>query len=193
MELVHEFNEHFLERLAETAIGEGNCLDIVRLHREQWLGLDPDARRQAAKAPLLLIDIHFDDEPWWQGARTIEAPPAKDSRTADIFKLSFAVELMHHALVLAWHAARWDSRVASILLAMSPQVATCISKLGLRDIRYIAENHHCHLRPRWEHLPLFWRHLLIAAGSRDHDAIHALHLHGWQLAGSASAATETDE
>jgi hypothetical protein len=91
--------------------------------------------------------------------------------------------LMYEALVLAWHTARSDGRAAGVLFAMLPGVVVSVAALSLKDIRHIAETHHQHLRPRWEHHPLFWRHLLAAARSGDNSAIHDLHLHGLQLLG----------
>jgi hypothetical protein len=103
-----------------------------------------------------------------------------------MFPPARAVELMHHALLVFWHTTRWDRDAASVLLAVSPGVATTVAEFGLRDIRHIAEYQYRQLRPRWEYRPQFWRHLLTAARSGDSDAIHALHLHGLQLLGTSS-------
>jgi hypothetical protein len=191
--LVHEFNERFLELLTHAARvdGERCVLDIVRLHRNLWLELDVGARKRAARFPFLLIDIHFHSEEWWQLART---PHSRQMGKAlpGIFTRTLAVELMYQALVLAWHTARSDGRAAGVLLAMSPGVALAVAKLGLREITHIAEHHNRHLRPRWENLPLFWRHLLTAACSGDNDEIHDLHLHGLQLLGADSPSLAPD-
>jgi hypothetical protein len=188
LELVREFNKHFLEELTHIARteGESSPLSIIRLCRERWLSLDDTARQSAARIPLLLIDMHFRNRDWWRGIRSTALRPRKDSLATEGIHRKVAIDLTYHALVLAWHSARQDQRATSILLAMSPEVAAAIAQLGLRDIRRIAEQHHCHLRPRWEHMPLFWHHLLNAAGSSDDDALHTLYQYAWQLADADS-------
>ncbi len=188
LELVHAFNERFLELLTQAARieGEPSSLHIVQLHRDLWISLDSGARQLVAGFPFLLIDIQFHSKDWWLLAKELCSPEMTPHPSPSLFSDRLAIEVMYEAVVLAWHIARSDIRAASVLLAMSPDVALAVSKLGLRDITHIAEYHHNYLRPRWEHIPLFWRHLLVAARSGNHSAIHGVHLHGLQLLGTES-------
>jgi hypothetical protein len=180
LEPVRELNERFLELLAEAARldGERCSLDIVRLHLDLWLGLPDAIRIRAAQFPFLLANVHFERDEWWQ--QNTDGHSGKSTSPPNVLPRKLAIELMHDALLLAWHIAR-SNPTANVLLAMSPGVAATVANLRLRDIRRLAENQHRHLRPRWEQLPLFWRHLLHAAGSDDGDAIHNLRVHGVQL------------
>jgi hypothetical protein len=192
--LIHGFNERFLELLTQVAqVDDEQCLlDIVRLHRDLWLRLDVDARKRASQFPYLLIDIHFHSEEWWLWARTPSSRQGRDTSSSGIFAPKLAVELMYEALLLAWHTARSDGPSANILLAMSPGVVLTVAALEPRDITHIAEHHNHHLRPRWEHLPTFWRHVLAAACSGDNGAIHDLHHHGLHLLGTDSSSLASD-
>jgi len=180
LEPVRELNERFLELLAQAARlqGEDCTLDIVRLHRDLWLGLHEPIRVRAAQFPFLLVNIHFEREEWWQ--QRTKRLPNKGTAPPNGLPRKLAIELMQDALVLAWHIARSDP-TANVLLAMSPGVAAAVAQLRLRDIRHLAEQQHRHLRPRWEQLPLFWRHLLSTAYHGDEAALNDVHLHGLQL------------
>lgn len=162
----------------------GCSLDLVRLHQDLWTGLDTPSRKRAARCPFLLVDARFQNEAWWHWAKTSRPHIGKDASSLIPLPASIAKDLMYETLVLAWHTARSDSRAASVLLAMSPKVAATLARLGLQDIHHIAAHHSHYLRPRWEDLPLFWRHLLIAARSDDNVALHEVHLHGLQLLGT---------
>jgi hypothetical protein len=185
LEPVRELNERFLDLLAGAARldGERCALDIVRLHLDLWLALPAAIRVRAAQFPFLLVNVHFERDEWWQ--QNTNGRLGKGTSPPNGLPRKPAVELMHDALLLAWHIAR-SNPTANVLLAMSPRVATEVANLRLCDIRRLAENQHRHLRPRWEQLPFFWRHLLHAAGSSDSDAIDNLRVHGVQMLDTAS-------
>jgi len=185
LEPVRELNERFLDLLARAARLDGeHCqLDIVRLHLDLWLGLPDAIRVRAAQFPFLLVNVHFERDEWWQ--QSADGHSDNGTVLSNVLPRKLAIELMHDALLLAWHIARSNS-TANVLLAMSPGVATAVANLRLCDIRRLAQSQHRHLRPRWEQLPLFWRHLLHAAGSSDGDAIDNLRVHGVQMIDTAS-------
>lgn len=187
--MVREFNEEFLEELAQMArAGDArSSLAIIWAHRDQWLELDADARRKAARVPLLLIDIQFHNEEWWRSAHMPQSQDPMSADAAGTFEQKAATKLMYHALVLLWHTARCDARAASMMLAIPQQVAVMVASLGLRDLVRIADQHHRHLRPRWEHLDQFWAHLLMAARSGDDEVIRAFRYYSRQLYGKDSS------
>ena len=184
LELVHEFNERYVELVAQAAREdtEHTVPEIVRSHRTLWQTLEPAAKRRASRCPFLLADIQFRNAPWWKRAQSEPSWQAGSLSSVCMFSRSLAVELMRDALIVAWSIARLDTRAAATLLAMSEDVASIVAKLGLRQLRDIAENQHQHLRPRWEHLVSFWGRLLSAAGRDDEQALLELHRHGFQLA-----------
>lgn len=184
LELIHEFNELFIGQLAEVAReGDSRATPAwVRTHRNLWVNLDAAARRRASRCPFLLADIQFRNATWWRHAKneaTWQGDPPDPGR---LFPSTPAVQLMEDALVVAWSTARQDARLAVALLAMSDEVADIVARLGLRERRRIAAQHHQHLRPRWEHLSSFWGPLLIAASRDDGEALYDLHLYAFQLA-----------
>lgn len=185
LELVHEFNELFIEQVAEIARGDDmlSAPEMVRSHRELWAGLDARACRRASRCPFLLADIRFRNLTWWQrvqqhAAEHLENPPS----AAPLFPSKTAVEVTRDALIVAWSTARHDTRLAATLLAMSHEVARIVAQLGLGHLRHITDHYHHHLRPRWEHLSPFWGRLLTAARNDDRDALYVLHLQAFQLA-----------
>lgn len=186
LELVRELNQRAIGTLADMAhMDSANCsLDFVRLYQNLWASLDAAACKRAARCPFLLVDVHFQSDEWWNWARTSSSTSRESTYSRNPFPENVAKELMYETLVLGWHTARSESRAASILLSMSPKVTTILAGLGLRDIHRIVAHHSHDLRPRWEDLPLFWRHLLLAAQSDDGAALHQAHLHGLQLLGN---------
>ena len=65
---VCQLNEYLLEVLSVlAALGRPTSLDVVTRHADLWRLLDATARRRAAQIPVLLLDLNFQDETWWQG------------------------------------------------------------------------------------------------------------------------------
>lgn len=191
LELVHEFNERFILAMAEVArASEASSLpEMIRLHREIWVTLDPPACQRASRCPFLLADIHFRSEAWWRRAQSDLSWQGGSNGSARLFPRKIAVDLMRDALIVAWCTARQDARLAAALLAMSEGVTGVVAKLGLRHLRHIPNHHHQDLRPRWNHLSSFWGRLLSAASRNDVEALHDLHLHAFQLADADSGFT----
>lgn len=187
LELVHEFNERFIGETAELVreSDAGTLPEMIRMHRDLWVALDPPACRRASRCPFLLADIHFRDEAWWRRAQNDESWQSGPVGSR-LFARRRAVELMRDALTVAWCTARQDTRLAATLLAMSDGVARVVAKLGLHHLRLIPYRHHQQLRPRWDHMSSFWGRLLSAASRDDVEALHDLQLHAYQLADADS-------
>ena len=198
LELVYEFNERFIQETAEVAReGDASTLpDMVRIHRDLWVALDPPACHRASRCPFLLADIQFRNEAWWQRVQSDASWQSGPAVSVRHFPRRRAVELMRDALIVAWYTARQDTRLAAGLLAMSDGVTRAVAKLSLRHLRLIPDHHHQHLRLRWEYLSSFWGRLLSAASRDDAEALHDLHLHAYQLAdadsGFAVSAADSD-
>jgi len=188
LELVHEFNELFVEQVADAAReGDGHTLpEIVRVHQDLWASLDGPARQRASQCPLLLGDLQFRNAVWWQCAHSDPSWHGGPPSSVRLFGRRPAIELTRDALLVACYTARQDTRLAGTLFAMSQGVACIIAQLGLRHVRRIPDQCHQHLRPRWQHLSSFWGRLLSAAIRDDREALYDLHLHAFQLADADS-------
>lgn len=158
IELVHEFNELFVEQVAKAARedGEHSMPEMVRMHRDLWVSLDGPARRRASQCPFLLADIQFRNAAWWQRAQNDPTWHGGPPSSMRLFLRKPAVDLMRDALVVAWCTARQDTRLAATFFAMSDEVARVVAKLGLRQLRHMTDHCYQHLRPRWQHLSTFW-------------------------------------
>src|SRR6185437_1061775 len=191
LELVQDFNELFVEQMAEVAREEAERTtpEILRMHRELWVRLDGPARRRASQCPFLLADIQFRNAPWWERAQRDPRWHGGPPSSARLFLRKPAIDLTRDALVVAWYTARQDTRLAATFLAMSDEVAHTVARLGLRQLWQIADQCHQHLRPRWQHLSSFWGRLLSAATRDDIEALHDLHLHAFQVADADSGFT----
>jgi hypothetical protein len=88
-----------------------------------------------------------------------------------------AQQLMSEALVFAWHAAKWDRRVARLSLGMSTGVVGLIAALTSQQLAVISARHWGVLRLRWQEEPGFWACLLGAAQDGDEEALSENHLH----------------
>lgn len=188
LKLVHEFNQRFIEKVADAARESGprTMPQMVRAHWDLWMGLDGATSRRASLCPFLLADIEFRNAAWWRRARHDAAWRSSPNGPVRLFRRGAAVELTRDALFVAWRTAQQDIRLASTLLAMSEEVARIVSALGLDPLRRIPDHHHQRLRPRWEHVGTFWGRLLSAARRDDRVALRDLHLHAFQLADAES-------
>jgi hypothetical protein len=198
LELVHEFNELFIEQVADVArkSDEHTLPEMVRMHRDLWVRLDGPARQRASQCPFLLVDLQFGDIQWWRRAQSDPAWHGGPPSSVRLFGRKPAVELTRDALLVACYSARLDTRLATTFFAMSPGVARVIAQLGLRHVRRIPDHCHQHLHPRWQHLSSFWGRLLGAAIRDEREALYDLHLHAFQLAdahdGAAGSSSDPD-
>jgi hypothetical protein len=189
LEFVYALNRRCLDVLAAQVAQQGRRVlecegfEIVSAWRELWLALDEGARGRAAKCPFLLVGLRFDSLPWWQAAER-SAPDDLARSLADAsFPRELARELSAEILTLAWHTARQDARVASLVLGLAPGVARVIASFGPRDIQRIAARQAHQLRPRWRSNQQFWGELLRTAISGKEKSQAEFHLHALQLLG----------
>jgi hypothetical protein len=187
---VRQLNERCVDSLVQVAHSRqlSTGVGIVDQHRALWRKLDRTARRRAAAAALLLMDVQFLNAEWWRWARgrqtsRFRAPAARG------LPAKLANELMRETLILAWSTASTDPHTAGLLFGMSPAVAAIFGALGPHDIEQIAAKHKHQLRLRWEEHPTFWRELLSAALRADDEALHEIHLYPLQLLGSELLST----
>jgi hypothetical protein len=187
LKLIRELNDRCLAELAQLAQSDQSprASEFFGRHRGDWRSLDAYARREAARFPFLLLDIHFQDEEWWRSAA---APPSEgitSNPLPSFFPPKPAGQLIRETLVLAWHTVLSNRGAAMVLLGMSPAVCGRVAELGLQNIEHITARDSAHIHPRWEHLPSFWGQLLTAARGGDSEFLYDLHLHGFQLFGGA--------
>lgn len=183
---VHALNERCLELLTQLARADRQRigLTIVNQHRSLWRGLSATARKRASRTPFLLMDLHFQHADWWRSARDSRRGRQRITVLHAAFTGKIAGELTRETLMLAWSTVAFHRGAASIMLGMSPAVASIIAVLGPQDVERVAAGNSAHLQPRWEHFPAFWGKLLTAARDGDEEALHEIHLHGAQLIGS---------
>jgi hypothetical protein len=184
---IHALNERCLEVMAQLARAERERtnVEIIDRLRSLWRGMDMLACRRAARAPILLVDVHFRSEEWWRWARDARSGHRRGLLVRPCFPPRMASELMRETLMLAWSTAGVDRATAFVLLGMTPSVGSIIAELGPQDVERIAARHSGHLRPRWEDCPAFWRKLLKTACDADEDSLRDVHLHSIQLIGGA--------
>jgi hypothetical protein len=183
---VHALNERCLELLTQLARADGQrtSLTIVNQHRNLWRGLSATARKRASRTPFLLMDLNFQNAEWWRLARDPRTGRQRKMLLHVAFTGKIAGELTRETLMLAWSTVAFHRGAASVMLGMTPAVASIIAVLGPQDVERIAARHSADLQPRWEDFPAFWGKLLTAARDGDEEALHEIHLHGAQLIGS---------
>jgi hypothetical protein len=188
-DLVFEINERSLAALRTMAEGHpqeaaGDPFDIVRVHKDLWLGLNDSALRRAARVPCLLVGVHFQDEEWWPWSRSHRALSLPDRPVVASFPATIAREIMEDTLDIAWHTARSDRPTATVLLGIAPGVAARIAALSRGDTRRIAAEHWGELRPRFEGNLTFWQNLLIAALKDEADSMAHTYWEAIQVLGT---------
>ena len=176
LELVYQLNDRCLEFLSQMAAGsEDNCtLELVNVHRELWQQLDLNARQRAARLPFIIVDVHFADSRWWNRERR----PAAQSVAPPVpcFPSEISEKLINETLMFAWHIAQSDSRAASPIVGMSPEVVGIVAGLTAHELRDIASQNAGEIEPRWRASPHWWGALLAAAISDNQVALADIHL-----------------
>jgi hypothetical protein len=94
-------------------------------------------------------------------------------------------ELVHRALVFAWHLARANPFAAQIILGTNGSSTALIAATGLQDLEQLVSSCPEWIRPRWEDKPHVWRQFLHAAIEDPPARLRQMQLRGLQmLAGS---------
>jgi len=190
LDFVHALNDRCLQVLGHRVSAEScsvlrcEAFEIVRTRPELWLQLDEAARGRAAKCPVLLLDVRFDNLAWWRDCLGRASNGEESDRPPSAFPAELARDLTAETLTLAWHATRSDARAASMTLGLSPGVAATIAALTPREVQHMAVRHAHQLHPRWESDLQFWGQLLRTAIDGDEEALSEFRLHSLQLLGN---------
>jgi hypothetical protein len=137
--------------------------------------LEEAALRRAARFPFLIVDVHFLDEAWWR--QVLLNPPGVPGDPLSLWPAEVAHKFMSEVLVFAWHTARWDRRVARLVLGMVPGVVEIVRDLTPQQLDTAAGLHSGALRLRWQGNEEFWTKLLTAARDSDEEVLADIHLH----------------
>jgi hypothetical protein len=168
---------------AHTAALEGGRLSRARLWAErarlyaaQAIGqsarrtlvqLDTEALRRAARFPFLIVDVYFIDEAWWLSVPLNPQGLIGQGSAACLWTPEAAQKLTSEALVFAWRMARWDRRVARLVLGMVHPVVEVFRELTPQELDAISGLQGRALRLRWQEDQEFCTRLVRAA--RDGD------------------------
>lgn len=167
LELVYRLNERGLSLLKDGATQ----------HRELWSGLNPEAIQRAARFPFLIVDVHFLDEAWWRSVLLSPQGPIDQGGVACLWTLEAAQKFISEVLVFAWHTARWNRRVAPLVLGMVPSVVEIFRGLTPQELDAVSGLQGGTLLLRWQEEQEFWARLVRAARDGDDEAVADIHLH----------------
>jgi hypothetical protein len=183
LEAVCQVNLHLVSTLIELA-RDGNVSTVVVAQNVDALcRLEEAACNRVARIPVLLLDLHFQDEDWWRNATRSNG----DIRAATIgtagLPADYAAELTRETLIVAWLAVHQARQSASLLFGMSDAVASLLGELTPQQLNRVAEQSSHELSIRWQMKPDFWRRLLAAAQSGNAVDLSEIHLLGLHLLG----------
>lgn len=165
LELVYRLNERILTLL------KGGATQ----HRELWSGLSAEAIQRAARFPFLIVDVNFLDEAWWHSVLGNSQGPV--GQGSCLWTPDAAQKLTNEVLVFAWHTARWDRRVARLVLGMVPSVVEIFRGLTPQELDAVSGLRGGTLRLRWQEEQEFWTRLVRAARDGEMEALVDIHLH----------------
>jgi hypothetical protein len=181
---VAEINEQMLETLRSMALepstaSAGATPRLVSTLREHWRRMDLKAQRRLSACPYLLMDAEFSKTPRWhrQLCDGVMDAPARGG----YFDGGNGTALIRRMLLLAWHLARSNRLMASLVLGLTDAVAERIASARLRDLEAIAELAPPWIVPRWEQQPVVWQQLISAACSGQPLSLRHAQLRGLQL------------
>jgi len=181
---VCQLNEHLLGVLSTAAAsGAPSTLGLLTQNSELWCSLDSSSRSRAAQIPILLLDLKFQDETWWNGIVRAASCRSTYEVSAEQGVDPWLTEFTRQALMLAWPSVREDRASAALLFGMSEPVAAIIGALAPQQVDHVSVHHSRAIRVRWAEFPVFWRKLLMAAQADDIQTLRDLHLYGLQLLG----------
>jgi Flagellar transcriptional activator (FlhD) len=178
LDLVRQLNMRTVELLCRLAEHGGSPLEAIALNREAWLGVSLDAKYSLAMLPFVLVDARFVDTEWWRRVSASDLHQHEARVDQNGLPDDLSAELMHETMMFAWQTARWDRLAAQFLLGMSSRVANIIAALTPQQVRAIAVRDPHAVRIRWGDDPMFWRDLLSAASTADHQRLAMLQLTG---------------
>jgi hypothetical protein len=136
--------------------------------------------------PYALFDLRFRDERFWKaearaasGIQDGSATPVADSRL---------LRFTRSGLMLAWHLAQLDYRVARLALGVEPGTQEALESLSVGALDSFARRLAPAVSARFATRQRFWFQLIAALRMpRDRDRLERLKLLGLQLQGAESA------
>jgi hypothetical protein len=143
---VHALNERCLEVLAHLAhtARDRVTVDIINRHRAPWRGLDAAARKRAAQAPFLLVDVHFQSDDWWHWAKNPRSTQRRTAVSPSSFPPKSADELMRETLMLAWSVVSIDRGAGPCCRRRAPITRTpCTNSISTASNSSAANSFHC--------------------------------------------------
>jgi hypothetical protein len=183
LDAVCQINQHLVSVLIELSRHGDVSTAVVAQNVDTLRCLEVSACMRAARIPVLLLDLHFQDEEWWRNAARPSGEYRATTAGAAGLPTKFAAELTRESLIVAWLAVHQARRSASLLFGMSDSVASLLGELTPPALIQIAERSSHELRIRWHTKPDFWRRLLAAGQSGEAVELSEIHLLGLQLLG----------
>jgi hypothetical protein len=177
---VAEINQQMLQHLRDTAEKRAEeTPKLVSALREHWRALDLRSLRRLSACPYLLLDGAFAQVTRWErgiGAGVMEAP-----LRGGYFTGSAGAALLRRTLLLAWHLARSNRLMASVVLGMNAASAERIALTRLQDLETLAELAPAWIAPRWAQQPIVWQQMIRAACDEEPSALRQVQWRGVQL------------
>jgi hypothetical protein len=161
------------------AVLAGAAPKLVNDLRSQWRQLDSRAQRRLSACPYLLLDGGFTQAGRWE---RIAGSGVMDAGLRErYFSGAAGIALVRRTLLLAWHLARSNRLMASVVLGMDAASAERIALTRLKDLEALAELAPAWIAPRWVQQPIIWRQLIAAARADDPLTLRQVQLRGLQL------------
>jgi hypothetical protein len=182
LEAVFQINEHLVSALVEMASDESASAGVASQHSAALRQFDAAACKRAARIPVLLVDLHFGDDEWWEYIVQVGFTARKPDHSMRLPAIH-AAELTREALITAWLAVQHARECASLLFGMSAGVVDRLAAVTPRQLSRISERSSHELSIRWQSNREFWRKLLHAGRSGIAHDISEVHLLGLQLLG----------
>jgi hypothetical protein len=183
LEAVCQVNLHLVSALIEMARLGNVSTDFVAENADALHSLELTACNRVARMPVLLLDLHFQDEDWWRNATRPNGEYRATTKGAPSLPADYAAELTRETLIVAWLAVHQARQSASLLFGMSDAVASLLGELTPQQLNRVAERSDHELSIRWQMKPDFWRRLLAAGQSANAVDLSEIHLLGLQLLG----------
>ena len=143
-----------------------------------WRKLNNQGIARLAQLPVLLFDMNFRDERWWD--ETIASRKAHAPASTFVVREALA-ELAREILMVAWLSARGDGRIAALVTGMSRRTAALVADLTPADVTRVASIGAAEVQLRWRRSESFWSTLLSAAADQNPQLLHLATLHSLQL------------
>jgi hypothetical protein len=188
LERVRHLNEKCIAAAASRVVEEeARSTKVLSVYRDLWRRMDQIGCKRAARCPVLLLDLHFENPVWWhwivhQGPRPVKTPPD----TEPLLPIAESAPLLREILVEACVIALSHPRAARLVFGMAPAVVEAMTGLRASEIDSIVLTHAAELRLRCADNLVFWKNLLNAATDGTEEEMAEVRLHCLQLLGNSN-------